>query len=179
MKLKNEGVEIYISGWDWFIHLLNEWDNSVLKHIMSEIIMYDKEQFGKNPLQGSQMPMNERTKKLTISELKKLGKNNLEQLVKRFNELDLEDMIDQKLKLVEEKQLIADQKQCDDFKCISIINFEKEEGIKKIFRWLNSISHHSLIKAWIDIIKEAKRNISNRLESSSQGSYDAKMVRNE
>ena len=125
------------------------------------------------------MPMNERTKKLTISELKKLGKNNLEQLMKRFNELDLEDMIDQKLKLVEEKQFIVDQKQCDDSKCISIINFEKEEGIKKIFRWLNSISHHSLIKAWIDIIKEAKRNISNILASSSQSSYDAKMVRNE
>ena len=74
VKLKNEGVEIYVSGWDWFIHLLNEWDNSVLKHIISEIMMHDKEQFGKNPLQGSQMPMNKRLKKLTISELKKLGK---------------------------------------------------------------------------------------------------------
>ena len=85
VKLNNEGVEIYISGWDWFIHLLNEWDNSVLKHIMSKIMMYDKEQLGKNPLQGSQMPMNERTKKLTISELEKFEKDNLEQLVEKSN----------------------------------------------------------------------------------------------
>ena len=48
---------------------------------MSEIMMQDKEQLGKNPLQGSQMPVNERTKKLTIRELEKLGKDNLEQLV--------------------------------------------------------------------------------------------------
>ena len=85
VKLKYEGVEMYISGWDWFINLLSEWYNSVLKHIMSEIMMYDKEQLGKNPLQGSQMHMNERTKKLTISELEKLGEDNLEQLVERSN----------------------------------------------------------------------------------------------
>ena len=52
---------------------------------MSEIMMYDKEQLGKNFLQGSQMSMNERTKKLTISELEKLEKDNLEQLVERSN----------------------------------------------------------------------------------------------
>ena len=45
---------------------------------------------------------------------------------------------------------------------ISIINFEKEEEIKKIFRWLNSICNHSLVKAWIEAIKEAKRTIINR-----------------
>ena len=85
VKLKNEAVEIFLSDWDWFIHLLNEWDNSVLKHIMSEIMIYDKEQLGKNFLQGSKMSMNERTKKLTISELEKLEKDNLEQLVERSN----------------------------------------------------------------------------------------------
>ena len=171
MKLKNEGVEIYISSWDWFIHLLNEWDNSVLKRIMSEIMMYEKEQLGKNPHQGSQMPMNERTNKLTISELEKLGKDNIEQLVERSNisskvlstVLIRSCPVEQTFKAIKSK--------LRSIGGISIINFENEEGIVKIFRWLNLISNHSLIKEWIDIIREAKRNISNRQASSSQSSY--------
>ena len=50
---------------------------------------------------------------------------------------------------------------------ISIVDFEKEEGIKKKFWWLNTISKYLLIKKWIDEIKEAERMINNRLASSS------------
>ena len=101
---------------------------------MSEIMMYNKEQLGKNPFQGSQMPMNERTKKLTISELEKLGKDNLEQLVERSNIsskvlstlLTRSCPVEQIFKVIKSK--------LRSIGGISIINFEKEEGIKKIFR---------------------------------------------
>ena len=40
------------------------------------------------------MIMNERTKNMTIREIEKLEKANLEQLMERLSELDLENMID-------------------------------------------------------------------------------------
>ena len=61
---------------------------------MSKTIVHDFDQLCKNLFQGRQMIMNERTKNMTIREIEKLEKANLEQLMERLSELDLENMID-------------------------------------------------------------------------------------
>ena len=109
-----------------------------------------------------------------MRELEKLEKDNLEQLVERFNELDLEDMIDQKLKLAEEKQLIADQEQWDDSKCISDINnktcFEETKRLKWRQQWSEDKMHEELLqkkkKRWI-FIKRSTQVYSKNITQSS------------
>ena len=59
---------------------------------------------------------------------------------------------------------------------VSVINFEKLEGIKKIFQILESISDSSWIRAWVKVIKEAKLTILEKLAAAVHPEKDANML---
>ena len=108
VKLKNDEFEIFVKGWRRFSEIVFEWDDLVFKNLMSDILDDEKSK-EENLLQNEQKPMNERTRDLTESDIEKIGKDKLNLLLNKIEELGIEEMMEKKLELTDAIEFNPDE----------------------------------------------------------------------
>ena len=97
LQMKHKRITLYIVAWKYFDHIVQLWDDDVLKEIWDNITMDSNNTEENKQIASELMPMADRVKKLADLELEEVVNKSIHQLISEIDESTIQYELSEKL----------------------------------------------------------------------------------
>ena len=97
LQMKHKRITLYIVAWKYFDHIVQLWDDDVLKEIWDNITMDSNNTEENKQIASELMPMADRVKKLANLELEEVINKSIHQLISEIDESTIQYELSEKL----------------------------------------------------------------------------------